>query len=132
METIYQTLKTKYGVQACHLLHINSRSPTASNAGSNDTVNMPNPWSRFITQKQEMSVCAILCSNTLTYSSPSHAGLHFRQHSFSICLCLSHNIPKHLKLSDVFRSILPWFSSFPFPLALSSLSVRTTCPLQFT
>lgn len=57
-ETIYQNLKAKYGVLSCHLLHINSRLPASTTSGPSDSVNMPNPWSRFIAQKQEMSESA--------------------------------------------------------------------------
>ncbi len=58
-EAMYQSMKTTYGVNACHLLQINSRSPTATTAtppggvavrGGTDLQpdNIPNPWAHFV------------------------------------------------------------------------------------
>lgn len=53
-ESIYQQMKTTYGVNACHLLQINSRSSSATEPP--EQASMPNPWSQFMQRRQEYTV----------------------------------------------------------------------------
>lgn len=48
-ESIYQSMKSVYGTNACHMLQINS----VSNSGSNPLPNLPDPWSQFIIPTSE-------------------------------------------------------------------------------
>ena len=50
-EALYQNMKATYGVNACHLLQINSRSPSTADSMTDDQDNMPDPWSQFLTKK---------------------------------------------------------------------------------
>ena len=43
-EAVYQSMKSVYGPNACHLLQINSVHHT----GTNPRPNLPDPWSQFI------------------------------------------------------------------------------------
>ena len=55
-EAIYQSMKSTYGLSACHLLQINSRSKNAPENVKNDHTNMPDPWSQFLNKKPEYNV----------------------------------------------------------------------------
>ncbi|XP_048577205.1 trafficking protein particle complex subunit 8 isoform X2 [Nematostella vectensis] len=43
-DAVYQSMKSVYGLQACHMLHINSINPSMPNP----VPNLPDPWSQFI------------------------------------------------------------------------------------
>ena len=51
-EAVYQSMKSVYGQNACHLLQINSVYHT----GSNPRPNLPDPWSQFIIPTGEDSL----------------------------------------------------------------------------
>lgn len=51
-EAIYQSMKSTFGHQSCHLLQINSRSLTALSTMTTDA-NLPDPWSQFLTKQPE-------------------------------------------------------------------------------
>ncbi|XP_054714525.1 trafficking protein particle complex subunit 8-like [Uloborus diversus] len=61
-EAVYQSMKSSYGSSSCHLLQINSATPSAQNANSSDDNNatiMPDPWSQFLLKfnvQNELSV----------------------------------------------------------------------------
>ncbi len=56
-EGIYQNMKSTYGLSACHLLMINSRSLDATGDNiDNDQANIPNPWTQFLTRKSDYQV----------------------------------------------------------------------------
>ena len=46
-ESIYQTMKSTYGMNNCHLLQTNSRVP-GSEADLLEAQNLPDPWSKFL------------------------------------------------------------------------------------
>ena len=48
-EAVYQSMKSVYGSNACHLLQINSVHHT----GTNPRPNLPDPWSQFIIPTSE-------------------------------------------------------------------------------
>ena len=48
-EAVYQSMKSVYGPNACHLLQINSVHHT----GTNPRPNLPDPWSQFIIPTSE-------------------------------------------------------------------------------
>lgn len=60
-ESIYQSMKSVYGTNACHMLQINS----VSNSGSNPLPNLPDPWSQFIIPTSEDTLVSLLmfCSS---------------------------------------------------------------------
>ena len=53
---MYQLMKGRFGVQACHLLHINSSSSSSLDSATADQEALPNPWSRFVFRKQDFDV----------------------------------------------------------------------------
>jgi len=46
-EAVYQSMKSMFGHQSCHLLQINSRSMTAVETMTHDT-SLPDPWGQFL------------------------------------------------------------------------------------
>ena len=48
-EAVYQSMKSVYGPNACHLLQINS----VHHIGTNPRPNLPDPWSQFIIPTSE-------------------------------------------------------------------------------
>ncbi|XP_052816266.1 trafficking protein particle complex subunit 8-like isoform X2 [Mya arenaria] len=51
-EDVYQTMKSSFGHQSCHLLQINSRSMTAVETMATDT-SLPDPWGQFLHKTPE-------------------------------------------------------------------------------
>ncbi|KAL4234283.1 Trafficking protein particle complex 8 [Mactra antiquata] len=49
-EAVYQSMKSSFGHQSCHLLQINSRSLTAVETMKLDT-SLPDPWGQFLPKK---------------------------------------------------------------------------------
>lgn len=54
-DAVYQSMKSTFGMQTCHLLRINSKSPEAADAAavSNGDTSLPNPWVQYISPKLE-------------------------------------------------------------------------------
>lgn len=50
-ESMYQNMKSTYGVNACHLLQINSRPQTSPDGESSEHDNLPDPWTQFLSKK---------------------------------------------------------------------------------
>lgn len=48
---MYQNMKSTYGVNACHLLQINSRPQTSPDGESSEHDNLPDPWTQFLSKK---------------------------------------------------------------------------------
>ena len=49
-------MKSTYGVNNCHLLHINSRNPDAPDPPGMEGGSMPDPWSQYLPRKQDNNV----------------------------------------------------------------------------
>ena len=63
---MYQSMKSVYGIHACHLLQINSVNHT----GCNPLPNLPDPWSQFIIPTSEDTlVRRTHCCNRLSLNS---------------------------------------------------------------
>ncbi|XP_074645318.1 trafficking protein particle complex subunit 8-like [Tubulanus polymorphus] len=50
-EAVYQSMKSMYGANACHLLQINSRSLTAAENMKGELTQMPDPWCQFLPKR---------------------------------------------------------------------------------
>ena len=59
-ESVYQNMKGTYGVNACHLLQINSRTANTPENAITDQENLPDPWTQFLSKKpSNLSVSVI-------------------------------------------------------------------------
>ena len=54
-EAVYQSMKSSFGHQSCHLLQINSRSLTTVETMKMDT-SLPDPWGQFLNKPIDVGV----------------------------------------------------------------------------
>ena len=59
-EAIYQSMKSTYGVNACHLLQVNSKCANQPEALTEDQSIIPNPWGHFMMKASTYQVIHIV------------------------------------------------------------------------
>jgi len=55
-ESVFQMMKSRFGIYNCHLLHINSSGSSVNDGTSAEHEALPNPWSRFVSRKHGLDV----------------------------------------------------------------------------
>ncbi|PIK47727.1 putative trafficking protein particle complex subunit 8 [Apostichopus japonicus] len=72
-DAVYQSMKATFGMHACHLLRINSKSQEAADASSvsNGDANLPNPWVQYIKTnlEKEMTISTSEIGSTTNLAS---------------------------------------------------------------
>ena len=51
-ESVFQQMKSRFGIHSCQLLHINSSSCSVDDCTTADQEALPNPWSRFVSRRR--------------------------------------------------------------------------------